>query len=110
MHRHENLNSISLGTCIISFLWDFDTEKPADYDVLKSDAVWNKVIGNRQWSQGPCGERRAICKLYPRAINNIAPYIILEGCFFLNILSNRGTIFIFVNVLMMLSLSIIIGL
>ncbi|MEW9698669.1 hypothetical protein [Paenibacillus sp. SI8] len=27
-----------------------DTQKPAEYCVLTNDTVWNKMIGNRQWS------------------------------------------------------------
>jgi hypothetical protein len=29
---------------------DYDTGKLAAYCVLESDTVWNKIIGNRQWS------------------------------------------------------------
>ncbi|MEC0227068.1 hypothetical protein [Paenibacillus alba] len=29
---------------------DIDTQKSAEYCVLTNDTVWNKIIGNMQWS------------------------------------------------------------
>lgn len=29
---------------------DFDTEKQAEYCLLRNDKLWNRIIGNRQWS------------------------------------------------------------
>jgi hypothetical protein len=29
---------------------NFDTKKMADYSILNNDNVWNKIIGNRQWT------------------------------------------------------------
>lgn len=29
---------------------DFDTEKQAEYCLLRNDKFWNRIIGNRQWS------------------------------------------------------------
>ncbi|GFZ77808.1 hypothetical protein GCM10008018_24300 [Paenibacillus marchantiophytorum] len=29
---------------------DIDTQKSSEYCMLTNDTVWNKIIGNRQWS------------------------------------------------------------